>query len=114
MVEFRSKKDKEGKTYTYPIGADKKTKKIKLKKPASKSVRKAKKTINKIKDVLPLSQFIQNSRTNPNSYITNETAYKQSQDAMAMMSKAMKGSKKIREQYDYDKMIDELYKEFNA
>ena len=114
MVEFRSKKDNKGKVFTYPINS----KKVKLKKPVKKSTRKAiskaKKRVGEIQDMLPVSQLVSSNPHSPNAYISNESAYKQSQDAMAMMKKAMVGSKKIRDQYDYDKMIDDLYREFNA
>ena len=95
MVEFRSKKDDKGKVFTYPINS----KKVKLKRPPKKSTRKAiskaKKRIDEIQDMLPLSQLVNSNPHSPNAYISNESAYKQSSDAIAMMKKAMKKSKKI-------------------
>jgi len=97
MTDFRSKKNKKGQTYTYPIETKKKSppKKIKLKKPPSKSVRKAKKRIDEIKDILPLAQYIPKHATNPNSYISNDDAYTQSNEAMAIVKKALKKSRKF-------------------
>ena len=96
MVEFRSKKDNKGKVFTYPIN---KPKNVKLKRPPKKSTRKAiskaKKRIDEIQDMLPLSQLVPSNPHSPNAYISNESAYKQSSDAIAMMKKAMKKSKKI-------------------
>ena len=99
MVEFRSKKDDKGKVYTYPINSKTNSKKVKLKKPVKKSTRKAiskaKKRIDEIQDMLPLSQLVPSNPHSPNAYISNESAYKQSSDAIAMMKKALKKSKKI-------------------
>jgi hypothetical protein len=69
-------------------------KKIILKKPPSKAVRKAKKRIDDIKEILPLSQFIPSNPNNPNNFISDKSASKQSKEAIAMIHKAMKGSKK--------------------
>jgi len=97
MKKLKKKKKKQGQTYTYPIETKKKSppKKIKLKKPQSKSVRKAKKRIDEIKDMLPLSQYIPKHATNPNSYITNEDAYSQANETMAIVKKALKKSRKF-------------------
>jgi len=113
MTEFRSRKDKQGKVYTYPVDSDKKTKskpkkkprkrlvivdkpkKITLKKPPSKAVREGKRRIDDIKEILPLSQFVPSNPNNPNAYITNDTSYKQSDDAIAMISKALAKSRKF-------------------
>jgi len=70
-----------------------KPKKITLKKPPSKAVREGKRRIDDIKELLPLSQFVPSNPNNPNAYITNETAYKQTDDAISMIRKALKGSK---------------------
>ena len=91
MTDFRSKKNKQGKVYTYPI----KSKTPALKRPPKKSVRKAKKRIDEIKDILPLSQYIPKHATNPNSYITNEDAYTQANEAMTIVKKSLKKSRKF-------------------
>ena len=130
MVKFRKGKDKEGKVYTYPIDTERKTKKSK---PATKQskpkqskpkkskpkksagVKYAEKYINIIEDITPLGDI--NKHT---TYISDKSAYEQSEEAVDMIKIALKGSKIARNKRPAkkpklsDEEINELYMEFNA
>ena len=90
-IKFRSNKDKKGNTYTYPIETEKKTK---TKKSYSKPVKKAKKRIKQIKNVLGEDNMPLGLLVKQKYYITPQNAIDEANETIVLMKQAMKKSKK--------------------